>query len=128
MAESNLTVTGGVIKTYQRTGTGTPHEEYVRDAPVTDPTLDEWTISTTVRASPIAAALHRVSVLFWNDSDVNTVYLRFDGTQPTATSHMIAIPPRSLIPLDGRWARLNIRMIGSGNGGTLHTSLGGADT
>jgi hypothetical protein len=128
MADATLAVSGGVIKTYQRSGAGTPHEEFVRDAPVTDPTLDEWAISTTVRASPIAAATHRVSVLFWNDSDVNTVYLRFDGTQPTASSHMIAIPPRSIIPLDPRWCRLNIRMIGSGTGGTLHTSLGGADT
>lgn len=127
MAEDSLTVTGGVIRTYKRTGTGTPHEEYVRQAPVTGPTLDEWPISTTVRATPVAADLSRVAVHFYNDSDANTVFIRLDGTNPTTASYMFPVLPRQHVDLGPQWARLNIRMIADGTGGTLHTSLGGAD-
>lgn len=125
MPDGTVTIAGEPVGTWER-AVGGVNEEYVRISRVQAATLDEWALATTARATPIAALASRIAVLFYNDSETASVFLRFDGTNPTTTSYSMVIRPRTLVSLAGDWAALNIRMIADAANGTLHTTLGDA--
>lgn len=87
MTNSNVAITAGsgtTIDTYQLAGGD--HQQYVREAPasaMTAPT--SWTVATTGTTSTIAADETRRALILWNTGTAN-VYLRYDGTAPSAAA------------------------------------------
>jgi hypothetical protein len=129
VADVNVGYTAGSgtnFRGWQSAGTGTPVIQYTRDMPVDTPTRNSYTPSTTGTANQVASSADRVVMLMVNNSSVR-VYLRFDGTVPTATVFDWYLEPNERWELSGLLARCAVSMLGAAAGatGTFNTFLGG---
>ncbi|NUP24018.1 MAG: hypothetical protein HOZ81_49785 [Streptomyces sp.] len=113
MADSAVPITpgsGANIDTYQLAGGD--HQQVVREARATAVTTNTWTVSTTASTSQIAADTARVSVVMVNTSSVR-VFLRFDSTAPTSTSHHWYLDGGDRYEVPPEMSALAVSMVGA---------------
>jgi hypothetical protein len=102
--------------------TGGDHQQVVREARATASTTNSWTVATTAVTNQVAADAGRVGVVMVSNA-IGRVFLRFDGTAPTATLFHFYLDP------DDRWevpfhlTTQAISMLGQVAGGTVLTHL-----
>lgn len=125
MADSAVAITAGTgtsIDTYQITGGD--HQQVVRPARATAAAaINAWTPSTTASTSQVAADASRVAVLITNASNVK-IYLRFDATAPTATTHHWYLDAGDRWEVPAELSALAISMLGASTGtGTVNSLL-----
>jgi hypothetical protein len=124
VADSSVAVTpgaGATVDTYAVAGGD--HQQVVREARATAVgALNTWTVTTAGVQNQIAADAGRVAVLI--ESAANTrVYLRFDGTIPTAAAHHWFLDPGDRWEVPVQLSTLTVSMAGAGAGGTILSTL-----
>lgn len=123
VADSAVPITpgsGANIDTYQITGGD--HQQIVREARATAITTNTWTVATTASTSQIAADAGRVTVVMVSLASAR-VYLRFDSTAPTASSHHWYLDPGDRYEVPAELATLAISMLGQSAGGSILSTL-----
>jgi hypothetical protein len=96
--------------------TGGDHQQYVREAPATAATAPtSWTNATSASTSVIAADEGRRALILINTSASATVYLRYDGTGPTAVAggYHDMLPPSSRTVVEKELCTLAVSFIAS---------------
>ncbi|MFI7468151.1 hypothetical protein [Nonomuraea sp. NPDC049646] len=123
MADSAVPITpgsGANIDTYQLAAGD--HQQIVREARATAVTTNSWTVSTTASSSQIAADASRVAVVMVSLANAR-VWLRFDSTAPTSTSHHWYLDPGDRYEVPPEMATLAVSMLGQAAGGTILSTL-----
>lgn len=103
----------------------TNHVQYVRELQAdTSAAPGSYTLSTTATTSAIAADAGRTGVLMVNNGTAR-VYLRFDSTAPSASSHHWWLDPSERWEVPSAFARVAVSVISvAGASGTLTWLLG----
>lgn len=123
MADSNVAVTpgtGATVDTFQVSGGD--HQQVVREARATAVTANTWTVTTTATTSQIPADASRVAVTMVSNAN-GRVYLRFDSTAPTASTHHWFLDPGDRYEVPAEMSTLAISMLGASAGGTVVSTL-----
>ncbi|WP_084963749.1 hypothetical protein [Thermoactinospora rubra] len=123
MADSAVPITpgsGANIDTYAVAGGD--HQQIVREARATAVTTNTWTVSTTASTGQIPADAGRVAVAMVSLASAR-VYLRFDSTAPTASSHHWYLDPGDRYEVPAEMTTLAISMLGASGGGTIVSTL-----
>lgn len=117
MADGTLTMgTAGVVQTQVKGSSA--HVQVVRDQPATGITRTAWSATAAGSASVLSANADRVTLLMVSRASVE-VWIRFDGTIPTSTTHDWYLSPGDRWEVPARLTRLAMSLAAASDGGTV---------